>query len=141
MVLGLTGKYCSGKNMAGRVFTGRGWDELDVDCFGHDALIKNTARIVKVFGQDVLSSDGSIDRKRLGSIVFDSKAYLRRLESIIHPEMVDRCRQEINSKNTKTKNAEQNITLVKSENTSSSNKLFLNSSQTWREGEVFVVLI
>lgn len=103
MVLGLTGKYCSGKNMAGRVFTDRGWYELDVDRFGHDALTKKTDQIVKVFGQVVLSEDGSIDRKRLGSIVFNNKANLRRLESIIHPEMVDRCKQEIN------KNKEKNI--------------------------------
>ena len=130
MVLGLTGKYCSGKNMAGRVFTGRGWDELDVDCFGHDALIKNTARIVKVFGQDVLSSDGSIDRKRLGSIVFDSKAYLRRLESIIHPEMVDRCRQEINS------NKDKNILI----NAAILHHMGLNSfcdSILWVESDIF----
>jgi dephospho-CoA kinase len=97
VVLGLTGKYCSGKNMAGRVFTDRGWYELDVDRFGHDALTEKTAQVVRVFGEVVLSVDGSIDRKRLGSIVFNNKAYLRRLESIIHPEMADRCKQEINS--------------------------------------------
>ena len=97
MVLGLTGKYCSGKNMAGWVFTDRGWYELDVDRFGHDALIKKRADVVKVFGQIVLSEDGIIDRKKLGSIVFNNKTYLGRLESIIHPEMVDRCKQEINS--------------------------------------------
>jgi len=95
VVLGLTGKYCSGKNMAGRVFTDRGWYELDVDRFGHDALVKMRIDIVKVFGQGILYKDGSIDRKKLGSIVFNNRTSLSRLESIIHPEMVDRCKQEI----------------------------------------------
>ena len=95
MVLGLTGKYCSGKNIVGRVFTDRGWYELDMDRFGHDALVRKTTEVVRVFGQGILSENGSIDRKRLGSIVFGNIDQLMRLESIIHPEMVHRCEQVI----------------------------------------------
>lgn len=99
MVLGLTGKYCSGKNMVGRVFTDRNWYELDMDRFGHDALIKKASDVVKAFGQNILSEDGSIDRKRLGSIVFSNRDQLRRLESIIHPEMVHQCEHVIKNNN------------------------------------------
>lgn len=130
MVLGLTGKYCSGKNMAGRIFADRGWYELDVDRFGHDALTKKTDQVVRVFGQVILSEDGSIDRKRLGSIVFNNKANLRRLESIIHPEMVDRCKQEIN------KNKDRNILI----NAAILHHMGLNSfcdSVLWVESDLF----
>ena len=99
MVLGLTGKYCSGKNIVGRVFTDRNWYELDMDRFGHDALMKKAADVVKVFGQVILSEDGNINRKRLGSIVFSNRDQLRRLESIIHPEMVHQCEQVIKDNN------------------------------------------
>ena len=95
MVLGLTGKYCSGKNLAARVFARRDWYELDMDRFGHDALKVRLDEIVQVFGSGILSYDGSINRKQLGSIVFSSKKQLLLLESIIHPEMIDRCRKEI----------------------------------------------
>ncbi len=131
MVLGLTGKYCSGKNMAGKVFTDRGWYELDVDRFGHDALVKMRNDIVKIFGQDILYKDGSIDRKKLGSIVFNSRASLGHLESIIHPEMVDRCKQEI--KDNKDKNILINAAIL--------HHMGLNSlcdSVLWIESDLFI---
>ncbi len=131
MVLGLTGKYCSGKNMAGRVFTDRGWYELDVDRFGHDALVKMRIDIVKVFGQGILYKDGSIDRKKLGSIVFNNRTSLSRLESIIHPEMVDRCKQEI--KNNKDKNILINAAIL--------HRMGLNglcNSVLWIESNLFI---
>ena len=83
--------------MAGQVFIDRNWFVMDMDRFGHDALIMKTADVVKAFGEDILSNDGSIDRKKLGSIVFSSRIQLRRLESILHPEMVYQCEQEINN--------------------------------------------
>ena len=95
MVLGLTGKYCSGKNLAAKVFVHRNWYELDMDQFGHDALKVMSDKIVQVFGSGIVSDDGSIDRKKLGSIVFSSNKQLLILESLIHPEMIDRCRKEI----------------------------------------------
>lgn len=102
MVLGLTGKYCSGKNMAAKVFINRGWYEMDVDRFGHDSLKIMADKIVQAFGDGILSGDGSIDRRKLGTIVFGSKNKLSVLESIIHPEMINRCRKEI--KNNSNKN-------------------------------------
>jgi len=97
VVLGLTGKYCSGKNLAARVFFGFVWYELDMDRFGHDALKGMSDKIVQAFGPGIVSDDGSIDRKKLGSVVFSSSKQLLLLESIIHPEMIDRCRNEIES--------------------------------------------
>jgi len=41
--------------------------------------------VVDAFGKDVLRRDGSLDRERLGSVVFKDETLLRRLESIVHP--------------------------------------------------------
>ncbi len=101
MIVGLTGKYCSGKNMAARVFADRGWDELDIDKFGHDALIDKSEEVIKIFGSGILSTNGGIDRKKLGAIVFGSRKQLLKLESLIHPAMVDRCRIYIEKNNSR----------------------------------------
>lgn len=95
MVLGLTGKYCSGKNLVAKVFVSRGWYEMDVDSFGHDALKIMSDKVIQAFGTGILFEDGSIDRKKLGAVVFSSKKKLSLLESIIHPWMIDSCRKGI----------------------------------------------
>jgi len=95
VILGLTGKYCSGKNLAAESFISRGWYALDIDKFGHSALDTMSSSIVAAFGQSILSDNNSVDRKKLGSIVFGSKKQLALLESIIHPEMISRCKVEI----------------------------------------------
>ncbi len=97
MVLGLTGKYCSGKNLAAESFISRGWYSLDIDKFGHFALDTMHPSIVAAFGQSILAEDNSIDRKKLGSVVFGNKKKMAILESIIHPEMVSRCKAEIHN--------------------------------------------
>ena len=95
MVLGLTGKYCSGKNLVSKMFIKRGWDELDVDLFGHEALKIKSAEVIDAFGTGIISENTLIDRKLLGRIVFKSGEKLELLESIIHPEMVSMCIQRI----------------------------------------------
>ena len=95
MVLGLTGKYCSGKNVVAGFFISRDWYELDVDRFGHDALKTKINEVVQAFGTGILSKEGSVDRKKLGELVFSNKNKLLLLESIIHPEMINHCRKEI----------------------------------------------
>jgi len=95
VVLGLTGKYCSGKNLAAEYFVFRGWYALDIDKLGHSALDTMSSSIVEAFGQDILSEDSSIDRKKLGAVVFGNTKKLTVLESIIHPEMIFQCKKEI----------------------------------------------
>ncbi len=95
MVLGITGKYCSGKNTVSRIFVSHGWYEIDVDRLGYRALKEKTVEVVSLFGKDILDNNGEIDRKKLGDIVFNSRKALAALESIIHPVMVDLCKKEI----------------------------------------------
>lgn len=87
-VIGVAGKYCSGKNTVTGLLETKGYVSIDVDKAGHQALSEKTAELVEAFGSGIVQADGTIDRKRLGTIVFDNPHNLKRLESIIHPRMI-----------------------------------------------------
>ncbi len=95
MILGITGKYCSGKSTVARIFVAHGWYEIDVDRLGYAALDKRAAAVTTRFGREVVDDSGTVDRRKLGDIVFKDKEALEDLESIIHPEMVRLCEKEI----------------------------------------------
>jgi dephospho-CoA kinase len=84
-VIGLTGNYCAGKNHLASLLEQRHIPVLDVDKLGHRAIETEKERLLERFGEDILSQDGSIDRKRLGIKVFGRQKELEALEEIIHP--------------------------------------------------------
>ena len=84
-LIGLTGKYCAGKNHASLLLKQRGFAALDVDKLGHEVIKTETARLAARFGGDILGADGFVDRKRLGAKVFGKSEELAALEEIIHP--------------------------------------------------------
>jgi dephospho-CoA kinase len=88
MVVGVTGKYCAGKNLVTEVLSARGFVSIDVDRLGHQALEERKTEVVDAFGSAILSSSGEIDRRRLGAMVFADQHELSRLESITHPVMI-----------------------------------------------------
>lgn len=89
-IIGLTGKYCAGKNAVAGILEGRGYPAIDVDKLGHrvyeEAAIR--AAVASRFGEEVLRADGAVDRKKLGARAFASAAALRDLEAIVHPGMI-----------------------------------------------------
>jgi dephospho-CoA kinase len=89
MVVGLTGRYCAGKDTVGRLFAARGFHLIDVDGLGHEALASKASQVAAAFGDGVRGPDGSIDRRALGRVVFGDPAALARLEAIVHPAMVE----------------------------------------------------
>ena len=86
MIIGLTGKSCSGKDYVSRMF-GDDFVVIDEDTLGHVALDSNKEKLVAAFGESIIT-DGRVDRKKLGPIVFSDKAKLEKLNSISHPWMV-----------------------------------------------------
>jgi dephospho-CoA kinase len=68
-----------------------------VDRIGHLTLIDSKDRVLSQFGQQILDPEGNIDRRKLGEIVFSSRRQMERLESIVHPDMVRRVKEEIRS--------------------------------------------
>ena len=95
MIVGLTGKSCSGKDTVAALLDER-FEVIDEDGLGHEALEMNTDKLVSAFGEGILT-DGKVDRKKLGPLVFSSPEKLETLNSITHPWMVEetlrRCRE------------------------------------------------
>ena len=60
---------------------------IDEDKLGHVALDNNREKLVAAFGDSIIT-DGKVDRKKLGPIVFSDKEKLEKLNSISHPWMV-----------------------------------------------------
>jgi dephospho-CoA kinase len=97
MVLGVTGGYCAGKDVAVGILALHGIVEINEDKIGHDALLALSAEVEGAFGSSVLDGEGHVDRKTLGSIVFSDPSALHRLESIVHPWMIEETKRQVSA--------------------------------------------
>ena len=89
MVIGITGGIGSGKSVVTSLLRDK-FDAavIDTDTIGHEVMETGKSaykKVVEIFGKKVLAEDGSIDRKKLGSLVFGNRELLYKLNSIIHP--------------------------------------------------------
>jgi dephospho-CoA kinase len=87
-VVGLTGGIGSGKSTAAKILNELGASVIDADKVGHDIYRPGTEgwrRVVEAVGRAVVAADGTIDRKRLGAIVFADRSQLTRLNDLLHP--------------------------------------------------------
>jgi dephospho-CoA kinase len=87
-VIGLTGNIGSGKSTVLAMLGQLGARIVDADDLVHEVMDRGTPvwqAIVDTFGDAVLDEGASIDRKKLGSVVFDDPQALKRLEAIVHP--------------------------------------------------------
>jgi len=85
MLIGITGKYCAGKNHVAALLTARGLPVLDVDKLGYQVLETEKEAIFSQFCEDLKQADGSLDRRLLGKRVFGDPEKLAALEAIVHP--------------------------------------------------------
>ena len=95
MVLGITGGYCAGKDAVSTHILSYGFTYIDEDQIGHLALERKATQIIAAFGQRVVGDGSGIDRRELGNVVFADPLELKRLESIVHPWMVEETRRRI----------------------------------------------
>jgi dephospho-CoA kinase len=95
-VIGLTGGIACGKSSAGVILRKLGVKVIDADEIAHRIYLPGTSGFAKVigeFGPDILDTNGQINRKRLGEIVFQSPEARFKLEGITHPIII----QEVNA--------------------------------------------
>jgi dephospho-CoA kinase len=85
MIIGLTGKYCAGKNLVAAILEKRGLPVLDVDKLGHKVLETEKETIFAQFGSDLKNTDGSVNKRLLGQRTFGKPEKLASLEAIVHP--------------------------------------------------------
>ena len=96
--IGLTGGIGTGKTAVARILEELGAAILDADRVGHEVYLPGRPAydaIVAEFGAEVVAEDGSIDRKKLGPIVFSAPENLARLNAITHPRMKEMMREKL----------------------------------------------
>ena len=79
--IAITGNIASGKSQA-EYFISKYYPVYDADKLAHEAL----SEIKDFYGYDVFT-DGTIDRKKLGALVFSNNELRKKLEAIIHPKV------------------------------------------------------
>jgi len=101
LIVGLTGGIACGKTTVARIFQNFGADVIDADALGHLVLRDDLSvkrKVVETFGRSVLNEKGEIDRSKLGCIVFNNPDYLRMLNELVHPPVIERIKAEIDQK-------------------------------------------
>jgi dephospho-CoA kinase len=86
--IGVTGGIGSGKTTVARILEELGATVIHADTVGHEIYRPNSEgwrRVTQAFGAGILNPDQTVDRKKLGAIVFADPGALERLNSIVHP--------------------------------------------------------
>ena len=101
LIIGLTGGIASGKSTVSKFFSNLSIPIIDADQISHDLTKINGSaysEVIEYFGENITGENGDIDRKKLGTIVFNSKSKKEKLESIIHPKVLSTIQAEIKSR-------------------------------------------
>ena len=97
-VIGLTGGIGSGKSTVAAMLAEKGAAVLNVDQVGWEVYRPGGPAyqpLMDAFGQEIIAPDGSVDRKKLGAIVFADPEALRRLNAITHPIMMETMKERL----------------------------------------------
>lgn len=98
IVVGLTGGIASGKSTVSRMFKRAGAVIIDADKIARQVVEPGQPawQAIRVqFGRQVFRPDGTLDRQRLGEIVFKQDRLRRKLEAIVHPHVRDQIDAQI----------------------------------------------
>src|SRR6056297_821647 len=101
-VIGLTGGIGSGKSTVARLFGELGVHWVDADDVAREVVEPGTpalAEIAEHFGEDILTSDGALDRAQLREIVFEKKEERVWLEALLHPIIREELIRQLNPEN------------------------------------------
>ncbi|MBC8079748.1 MAG: dephospho-CoA kinase [Gorillibacterium sp.] len=88
MIIGLTGGIACGKSTVAAMLADRGAAIVDADQLARESAAPGSLglqQIVEHFGSDMLQGDGTLDRKRLGNVIFNNESARKDLEAILHP--------------------------------------------------------
>jgi dephospho-CoA kinase len=91
--VGLTGSIGVGKSFVTSVFAELGCHVLDADQTAREVVLPNSAglrAVAQAFGDEILTTDGGLDRQRLGALVFGNEQLRQRLNAILHPFIIAR---------------------------------------------------
>ncbi|OME74819.1 dephospho-CoA kinase [Paenibacillus odorifer] len=100
MIIGLTGGIASGKSTVSALLVSKGARLVDADVIAREVMLPGhevLAAAVKHFGSEILSSDGTLNRGKLGDIVFQDPAALQALNNLTHPAIRREIKERMNS--------------------------------------------
>jgi dephospho-CoA kinase len=100
-VIGILGGMCSGKSTAAKELGKMGCVVIDADEIAHQLLDNKTirAKIVHLFGKEILNAEGKISRAELANVVFSNPTKLSKLTGVLHPKVLARVEELINQFN------------------------------------------
>lgn len=93
ILIGLTGGIGSGKSTVARLLEAKGAEIIDADILGHEVQAPGGPAyeaLVERFGRGIVGADGSVDRAKLGRIIFEDPTARADLNAIVHPEIYKR---------------------------------------------------
>lgn len=88
MIIGLTGSIATGKSTVSRMLKQKGYPIVDADEISRLVVEPGSPvlnKIEEAFGSDVLLQNGSLNREKLGNLIFNDEEKRQKLNSIIHP--------------------------------------------------------
>jgi dephospho-CoA kinase len=100
LIIGVTGNIASGKSETARMLQQKGCALVDADAVAHELYGYDRSLVQQLaaeFGQDVMLTNGSLNRKKLGSLVFGRPEALATLNRIVHPALINAIRERIRS--------------------------------------------
>ena len=96
-IVGITGGIACGKTTVSELLAEKGAVSINADEIGHQLLKSGSPvmdELTEAFGQDILDASGDVSRKKLGAIVFKDRAARERLNTILHPLIIQRSRAQ-----------------------------------------------
>ena len=99
--IGLTGGIGSGKSTVSQILAELGAFIIDADKVGHEIYLPGKEawqQVTAAFGRDILAPDQTIDRKKLGALVFGSDEVRKKLNGVVHPLMFQDIDRRIKAK-------------------------------------------
>ncbi len=100
MILGVTGGIASGKSTAAALLAQHGAHVISADQVAREVVKPGSellGRLVQMFGAEILAADKSLDRKRLGALVFADPLARKQLEAVMHPAIAELSGQQLRS--------------------------------------------
>jgi dephospho-CoA kinase len=100
LIVGVTGNIASGKSETARLLQRKGCALVDADAVAHELYGYDRGLVQAIaaeFGQDVMLSNGTLNRKKLGSLVFGRPEAMAALNRIVHPALINAIRERMRS--------------------------------------------
>ncbi|WP_320045806.1 dephospho-CoA kinase [uncultured Ilyobacter sp.] len=96
MIIGLTGGIASGKSTVSKILDEMGIRVVDADIIAREVMDSREVveKITDEFGEKILDENGKLDRSKLREVAFSSKRRVELLNSIVHPSVIERFKNE-----------------------------------------------